>query len=179
MVKNEIGYSGQVKVTAMRGKKAIRTATFHNEGTINLFKFLCYCLAGEYNVAYNLRPQKIQLFFNQAGTYTEDLNNLKERSGKIQLNTDAVVKKYEPKSPGETDTNKYTVTLHFRIPYAFLTGDEVNHAILYNAYDEPCAHFSFTDEETGALINILTGANQDYTLVIEWKMIVGNQKGDN
>jgi len=176
MINNEIGYAGKVTVTAVHGKKKIKSATFHNKGTIYLFKFLCYCLAGEFSAAYNMRPQKIQLFYNHSNATNPDetLSNLEERSAKIQSNTDAVVK-------DETISNnaKYSVTLHFRIPFAFLTGTNINHAVLFDAYDNECAHFSFTktdpETETKVWDNLTDGLNQDYTLVIEWKMIIDNQ----
>lgn len=56
-----ISYRGDVKVTLIRNGRAIKTNEYRNTGTAPLFSFLGNCLAGNFPVAYNLRPFKLKL----------------------------------------------------------------------------------------------------------------------
>lgn len=63
-----LGYEGRISVSLVKGKKILKTKTYHNSGLPNLFKFLCMSLGGR--PAESLRPSAIQLFSvpNNSGT---------------------------------------------------------------------------------------------------------------
>lgn len=56
-----ISYRGDVKITTIKNGRAIKTNEYRNTGTAPLFSFLGNCLAGNFPVAYNLRPFKLKL----------------------------------------------------------------------------------------------------------------------
>ena len=43
-----IGYRGSVSITLMHGNKQIKKIKTHNAGELELFKFLVYCLGGDF-----------------------------------------------------------------------------------------------------------------------------------
>lgn len=58
--KEQVSYSGQVKLSVQKGNKTLSTKTYHNAGTSKLFKFICEALAG--NFRRGMLPSKIALF---------------------------------------------------------------------------------------------------------------------
>lgn len=190
---NNLGYKGIIKASIIQNNRILSTKVYHNSGCLSLFKFIGYCLAGEFDAAKVLRPYKIKLFCN-GYTYAEaDLNKrflpsatnnlIVEASPFITTNTDAVVESTEE----TVDSATCSTTLHFRIPYAFINtaitsgnNSGVNEAIIYNSKDEPCAYFLFLNSEGNDWKNILseTSAKASYTLIIDWTMKISNNTGE-
>ncbi len=190
---NNLGYKGIIKTSIIQNNRILSTKIYHNSGCLSLFKFLGYCLAGEFEAAKVLRPYKIKLFcngysYNEVTTNKKflpsaDNNLIVEASPFITTNTDAVVESTEE----TVDNATCSTTLHFRIPYAFInttitSGDNsgVNEAIIYNSKDEPCAYFLFLNAEEDDWKNILsvTSAKASYTLIIDWTMEISNNIGE-
>lgn len=135
-----IGYRGKVTVSVQAGNKIISKKEYHNTGSLLLFNFLCNCIKGDVMAAENQRPTTIKLFtvntttltpaaareyLNGVGGYQDtgdDFINIDPASVFVSSNKPAVV-------PGGNERN--TVTLHFRIPYAFITKNTINMVGLY------------------------------------------------
>lgn len=69
-----IGYEGKVTLTLMSNNRVLKTQTYKNSGTAQLFKFLGYCLIGRSNDVENLLPCKIALLFNDSSTSPASAN---------------------------------------------------------------------------------------------------------
>jgi hypothetical protein len=65
---NGLGYEGKVTLTLKSNNRVIKSQTYKNKGTAQLFKFLGYCLIGRYSEVENLLPTKIALLYNAAAT---------------------------------------------------------------------------------------------------------------
>ena len=65
---NGIGYEGKITLTLKSNNRVLKTKTYKNKGTSQLFKFLGHCLMGEYKEAGPLRPSKLLLLHNYSGT---------------------------------------------------------------------------------------------------------------
>lgn len=109
-----ISYTGTIVTKILSGKQVISTKTFHNSGNLPLFKFLCYCLAGNYNeVVAGLIPGKIKLFHNIADNPRSVDSDVIPRSTLITVNTTASIEQ-------DLANNSCTTTLHFLVPFALL-----------------------------------------------------------
>lgn len=136
-----IGYSGKVTVSVQAGGKIISKKEYHNTGSISLFNFLCACLKGDYITANNLRPNTVKLFkvdtaiydtplaakayLNGSNGYTDSgiaFTGITSASALVGYNKEADV--------GVGDARD-TVTLHFRVPYAFITNNSIYMIGLY------------------------------------------------
>lgn len=131
-----IGYAGkvQVKVKDRQKNKILNTYTNHNAGGDALFNFLACCLAGEYALADGSRPFKIKLFYNDniasrgeaADPVTDEIHAV---SSFVSINT-------------APDVFGNSVTFHFMIPYAYISGEVVNQICLYGADEKNNANYS-------------------------------------
>jgi hypothetical protein len=59
-----LGYEGKVTLTLKSNNQVLKSKTYKNKGTAQLFKFLGYCLIGAYEEAKNFLPNKILLLYN-------------------------------------------------------------------------------------------------------------------
>ena len=178
-----IGYNGTLTVYVKNGKTTIQKRTYTNHGTSNLFKFFCYCLAGEYNAAKAYQPAKIKLFnerqyYETEGGIAPDFKSITvENPGSNLVSTNKTAKPIKAEkaelSTEVTDFNGYSLTLHYLIPFSYLTTDKINQACLYSALPDGdgdfLAYYLFTDEQGIRLEPIeITDENKlTYNLVIE------------
>lgn len=160
---NALSYVGDIHVKIVEDDRIYYENYFHNHGTKKLFNFFIDALIGNYTVAKSSRPCKIILFKeNDDGTFTKVSNAVYYDSTAI---------------PGGDDASG-SVTYHFRIPFLALeSGTTVKRIGLYpniisNEEDDLCAYYDFTD---GNEIEIPTDGN-NYTIIIEWKLIINNAK---
>ncbi len=118
-----IKYNGKVTVTLKSGKTTISTNTYKNNGSVKLWQFLCFCLAGNWSEALPLRPLKIKLYYNSLAD-PDDINRLEPFNDTYNItrlittnSKIAVTPVYEQ---GSTTVSSYKATLHFIIPSAYI-----------------------------------------------------------
>lgn len=178
-----LNYSGIVSVKIYRKDRLISTKTFHNKGRFPLFKFLCQCLGGLY--ADENKPSQIKLFNYTSGTSTlaSDFNweseadwkaGITEVSSYITLDATPVIKSTE-----DEENQQYKITFHFRIPDAYIAGQQINLIGLYgnNAVDprkDALAYYKFTDENGAWAPLDFSGATGNFTVIIDWTIILQN-----
>ena len=197
-----IGYSGKVKVTVVDDRKVVSRKVGHNAGGQPLFKFLAQCLCGNYENAKTSQPLKIKLFYNKTETETVaeatkniqdwvksegDFTNITSASNFIFVNGPSTPEeiKITDENGNLVAKNGYKAILHFRVPFAFVTQDEVNQICLY-AQDENndkkySAYYLFKDIKDEKKLAPIKVNNQQasYTLIIEWELSISNVKVTN
>lgn len=194
-----VGYSGKVTVTVVDDRKVVSRKVGHNAGGQPLFLFLAQCLCGNYENTKPLQPLKIRLFYNKATdttAATTNINNwvgsdsntsIEEASNFIFVNAPSATEeiKITDKQGNLVAKNGYKAILHFRVPFSFVTRDEINQICLY-AQDESdpkrySAYYLFTDSTDVEKLAPIKVNNQQasYNLIIEWELSISNVKVTN
>lgn len=194
-----VGYSGKVTVTVVDDRKVVSRKVGHNAGGQPLFQFLAQCLCGNYENTKSLQPLKIRLFYNKATdttAATTNINNwvgsdsntsIEEASNFIFVNAPSATEeiKITDKQGNLVAKNGYKAILHFRVPFSFVTRDEINQICLY-AQDESdpkiySAYYLFTDSKNKEKLAPIKVNNQQasYNLIIEWELSISNVKVTN
>lgn len=189
---NNINYHGDVTISVKTSLgKVISTQTYKNAGTKNLFKFLCYCIAGNYEIIDGERPFKLCLFYNTS-TSPDDLSTgIMWPLMPIYLSANKVADVSPVLDTNDANEIKnYEVILHFLIPYSYISvpaanpqATEIRQICLYsktatqatskrNNYKDYSASFLLTKNKGTnwdgiALSNM---GNNSYNLIIDWKM---------
>lgn len=189
-----VGYSGKVTVTVVDDRKVVSRKVGHNAGGQPLFQFLAQCLCGNYENTKPLQPLKIRLFYNDITNVTGatddvtkaitninnwvDDDNIKEASNFIFANVAGTTEEIKTK-------NGYKAILHFRVPFSFVTRDEINQICLY-AQDESdpkrySAYYLFKDSKDEKKLAPIKVNNQQasYNLIIEWELSISNVEVTN
>ena len=194
-----VGYSGKVTVTVVDDRKVISRKVGHNAGGQPLFQFLAQCLCGNYENTKPLQPLKIRLFYNKATdttAATTNINNwvgsdsntsIEEASNFIFVNAPSATEeiKITDKQGNLVAKNGYKAILHFRVPFSFVTRDEINQICLYaqNESDPKIysAYYLFTDSTDGEKLAPIKVNNQQasYNLIIEWELRIANVESTN
>ena len=184
-----LNYSGTLKVSIAHGKKIIQTRTYKNQGTAKLFEFFCLCLAGQYDAAKNLRPMKLKLFNEQYENLPDPANISVNNpaSNIITVNKPSTITKDTsvPIGTSGRDYNGYSLTLHYLIPFSYITETSVDQACLYSSdpanNDDFLAYYLFEDENHQRLdpITINSENKLTYNLIVEWTLMIENQKKEN
>ena len=182
-----VGYSGKVKVTIVDDRKVISRKVGHNAGGQPLFLFLAQCLCGNYENMKTLQPLKIKLFYNEAEDVAEAENNIKAWAGSdsenekvtsassfIFVNTGSTTEEIEITDTNNNKTkNGYKAILHFRVPFSFVTRNEINQICLYAQSESNdkkySAYYLFTDSKNTEKLAPIQVNNQQasYNLLIE------------
>jgi len=194
-----IGYSGIVNITVTDEKnKPVAQSKHKNNGSKNLFKFLADCLCGNAVSAINQKPSKIVLLttteaITDANVLEEELNRGKTTDTKLIAATRLIAAygRNIPDEVVETDETKkmltaYTATLHFRIPYAYITNTEVYGLALYPAdttdvssaeqlHTNWSAYYIFKNEDN-ITRPLEISSEKNYNLIVDWVLTVGNNK---
>ena len=194
-----VGYSGKVTVTVVDDRKVVSRKVGHNAGGQPLFLFLAQCLCGNYENTKPLQPLKIRLFYNKATdttAATTNINNwvgsdsntsIEEASNFIFVNAPSATEeiKITDKQGNLVAKNGYKAILHFRVPFSFVTRNEINQICLY-AQDESdpkrySAYYLFTDSTDAEKLAPIKVNNQQasYNLIIEWELSISNVKVTN
>ena len=194
-----VGYSGKVTVTVVDDRKVVSRKVGHNAGGQPLFQFLAQCLCGNYENTKPLQPLKIRLFYNKATdttAATTNINNwvgsdsntsIEEASNFIFVNAPSATEeiKITDKQGNLIAKNGYKAILHFRVPFSFVTHDEINQICLYaqNESDPKIysAYYLFTDSTDVEKLAPIKVNNQQasYNLIIEWELSISNVKVTN
>ena len=187
-----VGYSGKVKVTVVDDRKVVSRKVGHNAGGQPLFLFLAQCLCGNYENTKPLQPLKIKLFYNNATDVTGATTNIQNwvnsegtsvasASNFIFVNTAGTTEEIG------TDTNKngYKAILHFRVPFSFITYNQINQICLYAQNESNdknySAYYLFTDSKDVTKLAPIEVNNQQtsYNLTIEWELSISNVEVTN
>lgn len=132
-----VRYRGEVKVTTMLGKQVISSKTYKNHGTKNLFNFFANCLWGTSFSLADYKPCKVVLFAEGTneiddGNFIYNGNNFTESKAlslpMIFDKTPTGVGSVGPSDIVDRTTHEVIgkeVTLHFRIPYLYMTNNGV------------------------------------------------------
>jgi hypothetical protein len=124
-----LGYEGKITLTLKSNDRVLKTRTYKNKGTAQLFKFLGYCLLGEYDDVKNLLPTQIMLLYNNTeadGVEGADPTAVEQRSTLRGLAQTPVII-----SDGSTEQVK--VIYSFEVPKATISGGAFNQVALYGA----------------------------------------------
>ena len=171
---SNIGYSGEVVVKTLQGKKVVKTSKKHNDGTLSLFTYLATCLASTYEE--RLAPRFLRGFYVQGLTPTSfEPSNLNIQN----LVTDIVSFKSLSVESVEADPDEEipasaSATLSFLIPSTLIDGSQINVLALYS-YDTfseasmstPLAYVLLDEEE---VVDCDNGVN----ILVEWKLTVSS-----
>ena len=199
-----VGYSGKVTVTVVDDRKVVSRKVGHNAGGQPLFLFLAQCLCGNYKNTEPLQPLKIRLFYNNAEDETRAVTNINnwvgsageffditEASNFIFVNAPGATEeiKITDKQGNLVAKNGCKAILHFRVPFSFVTHDEINQICLYaqNESDDKnySAYYLFTTDKadstgTKKLAPIKVNNQQaSYNLIIEWELSISNVEVTN
>ena len=194
-----VGYSGKVTVTVVDDRKVVSRKVGHNAGGQPLFQFLAQCLCGNYENTKPLQPLKIRLFYNKATDTTAATTNIsnwvgsdsntsiEEASNFIFVNAPSATEeiKITDKQGNLVAKNGYKAILHFRVPFSFVTRNEINQICLYaqNEIDPKrySAYYLFTDSTDAEKLAPIKVNNQQasYNLIIEWELSIANVKVTN
>ena len=194
-----VGYSGKVTVTVVDDRKVVSRKVGHNAGGQPLFLFLAQCLCGNYKNTEPLQPLKIRLFYNNAEDETRAITNINnwvgsegeffditEASNFIFVNAPNTTEEIEIKDKkGNTIKNGYKAILHFRVPFSFVTHNEINQICLYaqNEIDPKrySAYYLFKDSANTKKLAPIKVDNQQtsYNLIIEWELSISNVEVTN
>ena len=169
-----ISYQGTVKISIKDKNKIIKTFEYHNNGTDELFKFLCLCIGGDYKATDRLRPFKIKLF-DRNDPYSRGI------APKTDLAVSGLVSVNKPATYNLTE-NKIAVTLHFLIPYSNISGTQVCQMCLYGKeygnddITKFSAYYYLTDENNMDWNPIIIDNNRkaNYSLIIDWTLAFTN-----
>ena len=194
-----VGYSGKVTVTVVDDRKVVSRKVGHNAGGQPLFLFLAQCLCGNYKNTEPLQPLKIRLFYNNAEDETRAITNINnwvgsngefsgitDASNFIFVNAPSTTEEIKIEDgKGNITKNGYKAILHFRVPFSFVTRDEINQICLYaqNESDPKrySAYYLFKDSANTKKLAPIKVNNQQtsYNLIIEWELSISNVKVTN
>ena len=119
-----LGYEGKVTLTLKSNDHILKSQTYKNSGTTQLFKFLGYCLIGHYSDVENLLPTKIALMYNSASTPTSATpGDVIPRSNFIGIAQTPIVSSTD-------DSAEVKVIYSFEVPRSAIF-DDFNQVALY------------------------------------------------
>lgn len=172
-IEQPFGYTGNVTVSAVRGKTTFYKYSFHNAGTVLLFQGLCNLLAGE---SYTSQKRRIPYFIR---LYNKDGGAVQRLSAAVRYNTALQVKPVD---------NNFVTVFHFVIPSTQIdktTNLMINHLRLFGEAESGGA---MADEDSyvlatfdipegkGVMTQSLT-TNTQY--IVEWSIGFSNKDGSS
>ncbi len=171
-----IGYEGKVTLTLMSNNRVLKTQTYKNNGTAQLFKFLGYCLIGRSNDVENLLPYKIALLFNDSSTSPAAANeySVQPRSGLMEIAQAPMI---------SSQPEEVKVTYSFELNKSAIFGP-INQVALYgygyNDINEDFGNFSayyYLADSTKDEFKTEDTENWSATtvLLIDWELSISNK----
>lgn len=174
-----LGYEGKVTLTLKSSDRVIKSQTYKNNGTVELFKFLGNCLASRFNEAAKLLPTKILLLYNTSsdGPLSKNARNVIYRSGFIGY-------AQPPTIVDDENTESVKVTYNFEVPY-HMVENTFNQVALYGAsksteniskdYTEFSAYHYLTDNNGEFDDQDVSTWSATTILLIEWELTISNK----
>jgi hypothetical protein len=174
IAKNDIGYSGKVKISALRDGVVLDTHEFKNAGTGTLFSFFAYCLMGEFDEASLYCPTKIRLLrINKGDSGYDDDFSADPASGLVYLRT-------KPERIITSGVDGETVKLSFMIPRTMIDRVDFNRIALYPHFAGDEEYYSYSaycdlsgEDDLGA--EIYTAWTLSSVLLIDWELTIANK----
>lgn len=168
-----LGYEGKVTLTLKSNNRVLKSKIYKNHGTSLLFKFLGYCLIGEYEEVKHLLPHKIRLLYN----------NTAGGQGEISPTSITASSYWQPYSQTPTivsdaNNDQVKVVYSFEVPRNIITGD-FNQIALYSVDAEDINDFSayyYLVDANGKLED--SNINEWSTttvLLVEWELTISNK----
>lgn len=171
-----LGYEGKVTLTLKSNGRVLKTKTYKNAGTAQLFKFLGYCLMGSYEDVKNLLPSQLMLLYNdtaaQKGPSIATARNAEPRSSLRGLAQTPII---------VSEDSAVKVTYSFEVPRASIYRGTFNQVALYGAgmtesdFQEFSAFYFLVDDYGD--IEALNPEDWSATavLLIEWELSLSNK----
>lgn len=174
-LKGGLGYEGKVTLTLKSNGRILDSKTYKNNGTAQLFKFLGYCLIGNYEKVKGLLPNKILLLNNMSG----DKPALASPTN-VEFVTEWQYLKQIPTIISDSDRGEVRVIYNFEVSKASIT-DSFNQIALYGSglnYDEitnfSAYHYLVNSSESFENINAKEWSATT-VLLIEWELTISNK----
>jgi hypothetical protein len=162
-----LGYTGNVEIKLVRGKKVIKTIKTHNEGKLPLFNFIANALIGGFDSG---GAPRFIILANGAD------DSVAER-----VSTNAIPYSAVSLDSSNTEGNVYaSAAFKFLIPFSSISlGTEINIIRLYSqnstTFGSHIAYFLLpTEDEEGNAIEPLVSDGKS-NILITWTMKITNQ----
>ena len=178
-IEQPFGYTGNVTISAVRGKTTFYKYSFHNAGTKLLFQGLCNLLAGESYASQKGRIPHFIRLYNKDGETVQRPTALTYAA--IRYNTSLQVKAVD-------DNTNFVTVFHFAIPSTQInktTNLMINHLRLFGETEDGGA-MADTDDYVLATFDIPEGkgittqsltTNTQY--IVEWSLGFSNKDGSS
>jgi hypothetical protein len=171
-----LGYEGKVTLTLKSNGRTLKSKTYKNKGTAQLFKFLGYCLIDSFEDVKALIPNKILLLYNNAAS--------KGNSPEFANATDIVPQtdwKYLAQIPTViNEPNQVRVIYSFEVAKAEIFGPFNQVALYgdgmaYTDYADFSAYHFLTDNRGNFDTQDINSWSATTVLLIEWELTLSNQ----
>ena len=166
-MKSTIRYSGRVDISLFERDRLVSRSTFHNAGNVELFRFLAYCLVGDYHRAEQVgRPFKIRLY--------EDPEMRHPMTNLVSASEAPVI---EEKVRDRTEDTEVTVKLHFYIPTLSFTDRQyfnISAAKLFPITAEPSTEDYCASVVLDSPVELPDDPTTEISLVIDWYLSIKN-----
>jgi len=168
-----LGYEGKVTLTLKSKDRVLKSKTYKNNGTAQLFKFLGYCLIDAYEEAKNLLPNKILLLRNDESTnpaVAVSTNVEQCSTWQTYIQTPTII--------SDSSDSLVKVVYSFEVPRAAIASN-FNQVALYGAGINDKKDFSayyYLIDNTGRLEEInVQEWSATTVLLIEWELSISNK----
>lgn len=156
---NGVSYKGNVTLKIIRNGKVFQEIKQHNAGTVDFFRLIALCIAGDPSVVSEM-PNYICLF-NATGE--SDINPTPVL---ISANLPSI-----SRTPTVNEPSGYKVIFSFLIPYTLMTpGTPINRLRLYGGTSHSVNSIYLAELHLSTPLTVSSGSN----LLIDWEMIINN-----
>ena len=167
-----LGYEGKVTLTLKSNNRVLKSKTYKNKGTAQLFKFLGYCLMDSYEEAKNLLPAKLLLLYNHS----------EYRAEAIPTNVDlrSTWQTFAKMPTIISESEQVKVVYSFEIPRAAIDERGFNQIALYGVGVEDFRDFSayyylIDDRDEKLETEDVQKWSATTILLIEWELSLSNK----
>ena len=169
-----LGYEGKVTLTLKSNNKVLKSRTYKNKGTVQLFKFLGYCLIGAYEEAKTFLPNKILLLHNNSQSPVDaNVAAVEQRSAwQMLAQTPTII--------SDSTNSQVRVLYSFEVPRAAISGS-FNQVALYGAgvnvndiTDFSAYYFLVNGHNEWDAVELATWSTTT-VLLIEWELTLSNK----
>lgn len=174
-----LGYEGKVTLTLKSNGRVLKTKTYKNAGTAQLFKFLGYCLMGSYEDVKSLLPTQVMLLYNntvaQKGPTGAAPTDAEKRSSPRGLAQSPMIVN------GDSQSDQAVKVIYsFEVPRASIVGP-FNQVALYGAgmsesdYQDFSAYYFLVDDYGDSEALDPEEWSVTAVLLIEWELSLSNK----
>jgi hypothetical protein len=165
-----IGYEGKVTLTLKNNNFILKSNTYKNNGTAQLFKFLGHCLVGAYEEAKPYQPYKLYLLKNSS-------NGTDAKSVEVCSSVYHTLAK-TPTIISDDNTSQVKVIYSFEISKAAIVSSFDQVALYRVDSDGPTdfsAYYYLTDEYGNLKAEDVSQWSATTVLLIEWELSLSNK----